>query len=167
MISRFRVCVNKAFRLLELNAVLIGSHRRFGKSYHCNEWVNSFDPCWVPTNLGLSTGTLCPLELKSKSWEFCPFMKTQLDSRAGFLTSSGSKEYEPRQWWLSVTKASYVCRTWAEVSFCAPHLLRRGLSVSPINQRCLFMVLHSVRRPVYNHRGLRLLKTNIIEPVAR
>ena len=66
VISNFCVCVNKVFHLLERNVELIGSHRRFGKSYHGNEWVNWFEPFWVPTNLGLSTVTLYSLELKSK-----------------------------------------------------------------------------------------------------
>jgi hypothetical protein len=167
VISSFRVCVNKAFLLLERSAVLIGSYRRFGKAYHSNEWANDFEPCWVPVKLCLSSGTLCPLKLKSNSWDFCPFMKTQLDSRTRFLTSLGSKENELREWCQSVTKASHVRRAWAEVSFCAPHLLHRGLSVSPIVQRCCFVVLHQVRRPVYNYCGLRLLETNIIEAIAR
>jgi hypothetical protein len=87
VISHFRVCINKFFRLLERKSVLTGSYRHFGKSYHSKEWVNGFEPCWVPMNLGLSTGTLCPLELKSKSWDLCPFMKTQLDSNARFVKS--------------------------------------------------------------------------------
>jgi len=29
------------------------------------------------------------------------------------------------------------------------------------------MVLHPIRRPVYKNPGLRLLKTNIIEAIAR
>jgi len=151
VISSFRVFVSNVFRLLERNAVLIGSHRRFETASHSNGRVNWFEPYWVPLNLGLSSGTLRPLVLKSKSWHFCPFMKNQFHSRAVFLTSSGSKENEPRSWCLSVTKASYVRITWTEVSFCAPQLLHRGVSVSHIMQRCLFMALHPVRWPVYNH----------------
>ena len=153
--------------MLVRNVILNGSYQRFGKAYHINEWVK-----WVRNLLGTDerkhfSGTLCPLELKSKSWQFCPFMKTQLDSRAIFLTSSGSKENEPKSWCLSVTKASHLRRTWYEFPFCAPHLLRRGLSVSPVMQRYLFVVIHPVRRPVYKHPGLRLLKTNIIVAIAR
>jgi len=96
VIRNFRVCVNKAFLLLERNVDLISSYRRFGKSYHCNELVNGFEPCWVPTNLGFSTGTFCPKELKSKSRDLCPFMKTQLDGKFRFLTFSVSKENEPK-----------------------------------------------------------------------
>jgi len=37
---------------------------------------------------------------------------------------------------------------WAKVSSAAPHLLRKGLLVSPIKWRCLLRVLCSARRPV-------------------
>jgi len=37
---------------------------------------------------------------------------------------------------------------WAEVSSSTPHLLRKGLLVSPIKWRCLLRVLCPVRRPI-------------------
>jgi hypothetical protein len=49
---------------------------------------------------------------------------------------------------LCVAKASHSHKTWAEVSFSAPHFLHKGLSLSPIMWRCLLKVLCPVSRPV-------------------
>ena len=62
--------------------------------------------------------------------------------------SFGSKKKELRYTCLSEAKASHSHRMWAEVSSSTPHLLHKGLLVSPIKWRCLFKVLGPVRRPV-------------------
>ena len=64
------------------------------------------------------------------------------------LMSSGSKKEEPRYPCLGEAKASHSQRMWAEVSSFAPHLLRSGLSSSPIRWRCLLRVLCPVIKPV-------------------
>jgi len=52
---------------------------------------------------------------------------------------------------------SFLCSTPpAQRTFCEPHYAK-----------IFFMVIHPVRRPVYKHPGLRLLKTNIIVAIAR
>jgi len=61
--------------------------------------------------------------------------------RLKLLMSSGSKEKEPRCTYLSEAKASHSQRMWAKVSSSAPHLLQKGLLVSPTKWRCLLRVL--------------------------
>jgi hypothetical protein len=55
--------------------------------------------------------------------------------------SSGPKKKEPTCTCLSNAKASPSHKTWIEVSSSAPHLLRKGLQLSPIKCRCLLRVL--------------------------
>ena len=64
------------------------------------------------------------------------------------LMSTGSKKKEPRYVCVREARASHSHRMWAEVSSSAPHLLRSGMSDSPIRWRCLLRVLCPVRRPV-------------------
>ena len=66
--------------------------------------------------------------------------------RLKLLMSSGSKKKVSRYTCLSETKASHSQRIWAEVSSPAPHLLCKGLLVSPIKCRYHLRVLHPVRR---------------------
>ena len=77
-----------------------------------------------------------------------PLLKFQMAPRFNLLMSSGSKKREPRYTCLREAKASHSQRMWAEVSSSAPHLLHKGLLVSPIKWRCLLWVLCPVRRPI-------------------
>ena len=65
-----------------------------------------------------------------------------------FLTSSGSKNKEPRYVCLSEAKASHSHKKWTEVSPSVPHFLQLGLLLSPIIYKCLLKVLCPVRRPM-------------------
>jgi hypothetical protein len=49
---------------------------------------------------------------------------------------------------MSEWSESFTRTMWAEVSFSAPHLLHKGLLVSPIWWRCLLRVLCPVWRPI-------------------
>jgi len=60
--------------------------------------------------------------------------------------SIGSKKKEPSC--QSEAKASHSQIMWAEVSSSDPHLLHKGLLVSPIKWRRLLRVLCPVRRPI-------------------
>jgi hypothetical protein len=68
--------------------------------------------------------------------------------RPRLLTSSGSKKKEPKRACLSDAKASHSHKMWAEVSSPAPHLLHKGLLVSPIKYRRFLWVLCPVGWPV-------------------
>jgi hypothetical protein len=70
--------------------------------------------------------------------------------RFRILISSASKKSEPRYVCVWVKPKLHTHRTLAEVSFSAPHLLHKGLLVSPMKWRCLLSVLYSVRRPINN-----------------
>jgi hypothetical protein len=97
---------------------------------------------------GLFDRTFVPLNLLFKSWSPVPSLKFQNACWLSLLTSSGSKNKEPKSICLSVAKAPHSHKTWAEVSFSAVHLLHKGLSISPIKCRCFLWVLHPIRRPV-------------------
>jgi len=68
--------------------------------------------------------------------------------RLKLVISSGSKEKEPRYTCLSEVKTSHSQRMWVKVLSSTPHLLHKGLLVSPIKWRCLLRVLCPVRRPI-------------------
>ena len=91
------------------------------------------------------TDPLCPVSIYGSP---VALLKFQMAPRLTLLTSSGSKNKEPRYACLCEAKASHSQRTWAEVSSSAPHLLHSGLSDSPIRWRCFLRVLYPVRRPV-------------------
>jgi hypothetical protein len=57
------------------------------------------------------------------------------------LISSGSRKKDPRYACLIEARASHSHRMWDEVSSAVPHLLHKGLFISPFKWRCLFRVL--------------------------
>ena len=74
-------------------------------------------------------GPLCPVSIHGNP---VTLLKFQMGPRLLLLMSSGSKKREPRYACLSEAKASHSQRMWADVSPFASHLLRSGLSDSPI-----------------------------------
>ena len=58
------------------------------------------------------------------------------------------QEKEPKYVRPSEAKASHSHKTWAEVSSSAPHLLHKGLLISPIKYNYLLMVLCPINRPI-------------------
>jgi hypothetical protein len=83
----------------------------------------------------------------SCQWSPVPLPKFLMAPRLRFVTSSGSKEKEPKYACLSEAKASHSHKTWIEVSSSASHLLHKGLQRSPNKCRYLLRVLCPVRRP--------------------
>ena len=78
-----------------------------------------------------------------------PLLKLQMAPRLVLLMSSGSKKKEPRYTCRSEDKDSHSQKVWAEISSSAPHLLHKGLLVSPIKWRCFLRVLcDPVRWPI-------------------
>ena len=77
-----------------------------------------------------------------------PFLKCQMVPRRRLLTSSESKKKESKYACQSEARASHSHKMWAEVSSSAPHLIHKGLSISPIKYRRLPRVLCPVSRPV-------------------
>jgi len=95
-----------------------------------------------------------------------PLPEFQMAPRLKLLMSSGSKKKEPRYICLSEAKASHSQRMWAKVSSAAPHLLHKGLLVSPIKWRCLLRVLCPIRRPVTTLVYVLLKDNSLILAVA-
>ena len=92
-------------------------------------------------------------------------LKFQKAPRLTLLMSSGSKKKEPKCTCLSKVKASPSHKTWIEVSSSAPHLLRKGLQLSPIKCRYLLRVL--CPGEASNNPRLCLVKENISPVVKR
>jgi len=97
-------------------------------------------------HLGLTIGPLCST--------FCyqvkgavPLLQFQKTTRRRHLISSWSKKKEPRYACLSEATVSHLHTMWVEVSSSAPHLLHKGLLVSPIKWSLLW-VLCPLRRPI-------------------
>jgi len=108
-----------------------------------NIWVRDLT---APMHLGFDlTGLLCPI---SNQGSPVTLLKFQMDPKPKLLTSSGSKENEPRYACLREVKASHSQRMWAEVSSITLHPLHNGLSSSPSRWKCLHWVLCPLRRPV-------------------
>ena len=89
-----------------------------------------------------------------------PLLKFQIAPRLKLLISSGSKKKEPRCTCLIEAKVSHWQRMWAEVCSSTPHLLHKGLLVSPIKWRSLLRVLCPLRRPITT-LGCVLVKTKV------
>jgi len=102
----------------------------------------------VPMHLGLKNGPHVPHNLIPVQGSPIPLLKSQMTPRLKLIMSSGSKKKQPRCTCLSEAKDSHSQRMWAKVSSSAPHLLHKGLLVSPIKWRCLLRVLCPARRPV-------------------
>jgi hypothetical protein len=99
-------------------------------------------------HLGLKNGPFVPHTLTPVQGSPVPSLKFQMAPILKLLMYSRSKEKEPRYTCLSEARASHSQRMWAEVSYSAPHLLHKGLLVSPINRRRLLSVLCAVRWPI-------------------
>jgi hypothetical protein len=110
-------------------------------------WIGAIT---IPMHLGLKNGPLLPHNLIPVQRSHAPSLKFQMALRLKLLMSSGSEKKEPRYACVSEAKASHSPRMWGEVSSSAPHLIHKGLLVSPIKWRCLLRVLWPVRRPLTN-----------------
>jgi len=93
-------------------------------------------------------GPFVPHNMMSSQNSPVLLLKLLISPTLRLLTTSGSKKREPKYACLSETKASHSHGMWSEVSSSAPHLLHKGLLVSPIKWRCLLRVLCPVRRRV-------------------
>jgi len=77
-----------------------------------------------------------------------PLLKFQLAPSLKLLMSSGTKKKEPKHACPSEVKASHSKSMWDEVSSSTPHLLHKGILVSPIKWRSFLRVLCPARGPV-------------------
>ena len=75
-------------------------------------------------------------------------LKFQMAPRIRLLISSVSTKKKSNYACLSEAKASHSQKTWIEVSTSSPHLLHKGLQLSPFKCRYLLRVLCLVRKPV-------------------
>jgi len=83
-------------------------------------------------HLGLNNVPFVPHNLIPVHMSHVPLIKFQMVPRLKLLMSSGSsKKKETKYECLSEAKASHSHRMWAEDSSCVPHLLHKGLLVSP------------------------------------
>ena len=75
-----------------------------------------------------------------------PLLKFQMALRIIPLISSVSTKQKSQ--FACLSEASHSQKMWIEVSNSAPHLLHKGLQLSPIKYRCLLRVSCLVRKPV-------------------
>ena len=100
-----------------------------------------FEPLTSQCTYALKTGSRVPHNLIPVQGSPVSLLKFQMTPRFKLLMPSGSRKKEPRYTCQSEDKASHSQRMWAEVSSTAPHLLHKGLLVSPIKWRCFLRVL--------------------------
>jgi len=85
-----------------------------------------------PMHLGHKNGPFVPHNLIPVQGIPVPSLKFQMAHRLKLLLSTGSKKKEPRYICQCEAKASHSQRMWAKVSSSTPHLLHKGLLVSPM-----------------------------------
>jgi hypothetical protein len=113
------------------------------------DWLAfGFETIQSRCTLALINGPFVPHNLIWVQGITVPLLKFQMAPRLKLLISCGSKKKEPRYTCLSEVKAWHSQRVWAEVLSPAPHLLHKGLLVSPIKWSCLLWVVCPVRMPI-------------------